>query len=69
MGKSKYCYVIVNKENGSMLFEDGKLPIYWNKKTAKSRRDRFGVGVLNKYIVHKLILSDIENMILSSNRA
>ncbi len=65
MAKSKYCYIIVNEENGSMLLEDGKLPIYWNKQTAKERQVKFS----NKYVVHKLELATIEKLILGSERA
>lgn len=64
MSKSKYCYVIVNAENGNMLLEDCKLPIYWNKKVAKERCSKF-----NGHIVHKLYLSDVEGMVLNSKKA
>ena len=60
MAKSKYCYVIVDKENGNMLLEDGKLPFYWNKKVAKQRQSLFG----NKWIVCQIELSDIEEVII-----
>ncbi len=65
MAKSKYCYVIANEENGNMLVEDGKLPIYWSKKVAKERQLLFG----DKYVVHKIELATIENIVLSSKRA
>lgn len=65
MAKSKYCYVIANEENGNMLLEDGKLPIYWNKKVAKKRQFKFG----NKWVVHKIELATIEKIVLSSKRA
>lgn len=64
MAKSKYCYVLANKDNGTMLLEDGKLPIYWNKKVAKERCLNF-----DGYVVHKLFLSDIEGMVLNSKKA
>jgi hypothetical protein len=64
MSKSKYFYIIVDKENGQMLLEDGKLPFYWNKKIAKERCVSF-----DGYVVHKLLLSEIETMILQSKKA
>lgn len=64
MAKSKYCYVIVNYENGNMLLEDGKLPIYWNKKVAKERCSNF-----KGCVVQKLKLIDIENLIFHSEKA
>lgn len=62
--KPKYCYIIVNKENGNMLVEDGKLPLYWNKAVCKERQSEFG----KKYVVHRLELSDIEALILKSSK-
>lgn len=64
MSKSKYYYAIVDKENGNMLLEDGKLPFYWNKGIAKERCINF-----YGYVVHKLSLSEIESMILHSRKA
>jgi len=62
MTKSKYCYVIANEENGSMLLEDCKLPIYWNKRIAKERQSVFG----DKWIVLKIELEIIEKIIFGS---
>jgi len=59
MAKRKYCYVIVNKENGNMLVEDNKLPFYWDKEVAKRRCLDF-----NTHLVQKIVLEDIENLIL-----
>jgi len=64
MAKSKYCYVLADSENRSMLLEDGKLPIYWNKRVAKERCSNF-----KGYVVRKLFLSDIEGMVLNSKKA
>lgn len=60
-----YCYVIVNKENGKMLIEDCKLPIYWNKAVCKERQVEFN----GDYVVHRLELSDIESLIIKSSKA
>lgn len=64
MAKSKYCYVIANEKNGNMLFEDGKLPIFWNRECAK-------LVCLSHvgFVVHKLFLSDIESIVLNSKKA
>lgn len=64
--KSKYCYIIVSQENGSMLLEDGKLPIYWNREVAKERLRRFVFRY--NYVIHKIELADIENLILKSKQ-
>ncbi len=64
MSKSKYFYIIVDKENAKMLLEDGKLPFYWNKTAAKMRCKSF-----QGHIVNRLFLSDIESMILHSKKA
>jgi len=61
MGKQKYCYVIVNKENGSLLINSVVLPIYWRKNVASVICKEF-----NNYIVHKIELDKIERLILSS---
>ena len=63
MAKAKYYYGIVNKENGTMLLEDGKLPFYWNRKIAKERCAGF-----SKYCVVRLDLETINNLILKSER-
>ena len=63
--KPKYCYIIVDKENGNMLVEDCKLPIYWNKAVCKERLLGFG----SEYVVRRLELSDIEGLILKSSKA
>ena len=60
MGKTNYCYVIVDKDNGSMLIEDGKLPFYWNKKVAKERCYWF-----SKHCVRKIKLEEINDLIES----
>lgn len=62
--KDKYCYIIVKKDNGNMLLEDCKLPIYWNKAVCKERQLEFG----GAYVVHRLELSDIEALILKSSK-
>lgn len=62
MAKSKYCYVIVNKENGNLLVESTKLPIFWNKTLAKERQLNFG----DKFTVCRIELANIEKLILSS---
>jgi len=61
MAKAKYYYGIVNKENGSMLVEDGKLPFYWNRKVAKERCEGF-----SKYCVVKMELETINDLILKA---
>lgn len=57
--KPKYAYAIVYPVSGTFLLEDGKLPIYWNKKTAQKRIDdyfspyeikRIDIEKLNKLI-------------------
>ena len=62
--KRKYCYIIVDRKNGDMLVEDGKLPLYWCKEIAKKRQALFS----KNYIIHKLSLSDIEELILKSTK-
>ena len=69
MAKSKYCYVIVRKENGTMLLEDGKLPFYWNKNVAINRCNTVGGFTANKWVVHKLLLTELQAMILNSKKA
>ncbi len=49
-----------------MLVEDDKLPIYWNKNTAEESKDKYDRP---EYVVHRLSLDDIENLILRSKRA
>ena len=70
MATQKYCYVIVRKENGLMLpIQDSKLPIYWSRKVAIDVCLKIGGYAVNKYTVHKLLLSDIQTMILNSKKA
>ncbi len=50
MSKTKYCYVIANKENGKLLTRSAELPFFWLKKVAKDVCKNF-----NGYIVHKIL--------------
>jgi len=52
---SKYCYAIVLKRTGNFLLEDGKLPIYWNKKIAQERVKLFPECILEKVNLKELI--------------
>lgn len=61
MARQKYYYAIVNKENGNMILEDAKLPIYYNKKVAKRICDNWGT---DKYCVHPVLAENLCNFIL-----
>ena len=61
MGKSKYCYAIVKKDNGQLLLKDHKLPIYWNKKVAQDVCKNF-----TGYCVHAIILEKLEYFLLTT---
>jgi len=65
VNKPKYYYIIVDKENGKPLIESSKLPIFWLKSVAKERLLDFKSG---KYVVHRLNISDIETLILKSQK-
>jgi hypothetical protein len=60
MSTQKYYYVIVEKENGKMILEDAKLPIYYNKKVAKEVCKNWG----SKYCVHPIIAEKLNHFIL-----
>ena len=59
MSTKKYCYAIVEKENGKMAIIQGTLPIYWDHDVAKDRASGF-----TSKIVHRISISDIEKLIL-----
>ena len=61
MSKLKYHYCIVNKENGYMLIQDGKLPMYWMKKLAQEECKNF-----TGYVVVRIPVDSIQKLILSS---
>lgn len=63
MAKSKYCYGIVKKDNGQMLLDTEKLPIYWNKKVAQSVCKNF-----TGYCVHPVILEKLESFLLTTTK-
>lgn len=63
MAKAKYCYAILKKDNGSMLIEDKKLPIYWNKKVAQDVCKK-----LTGYCVHPVVLDKLEIILLRSKQ-
>lgn len=65
MAKQKYCYIIVDKENGKASMDGANLPIYWDKKAAIKRQRE----ISNELVVQKLELSLLEDMILRSNKA
>lgn len=69
MARQKYCYVIVRKENGIMLVEDLKLPIYWNKNEAINKCNQVGGFTANKWVVQKLGLAELQVLILNSKKA
>jgi hypothetical protein len=64
MSKSKYCYIVVNKENGDMP-NDYQLPIFRRRAIALGYRKSLG----SQFIVHKIELSDIETLILKSKKS
>lgn len=53
---NKYCYSIVNKDSGSLLLEDHKLPFYWNKKVAQDICKNFG----GKFCVQPVLIENIK---------
>ncbi len=61
MAKNKYCYVVLNRDNGKMILEDAKLPIYYNKKVAQGVCKAWG----DDYCVHPIILEDMETFVLN----
>lgn len=60
MPKAKYCYAILKIDNGAILIEDCKLPIYWNKKVAQKRCKGF-----KGYCVHPILLDKLENFLIT----
>jgi hypothetical protein len=54
MAKSKYCYAIINVKTDTLITEDGKLPIYWNKKVAKQRVKKFKDCYLEAVLIEEL---------------
>lgn len=61
MANNKYFYVVVNKENGKMILEDHKLPIYYNKKVALDTVKKWGS---DKYCAHPIDVLQLEKFIL-----
>lgn len=66
MKKSKYIYVIVDKDNASIpVFENKLLPFFSDEKTAKGMcKCLFS----KTHIVHKIGKEQIEKIILSSKK-
>jgi len=62
---NKYYYIIVNKENGKPLIESSQLPIFWLKTVAQERLKDFDS---KKYVIHRLLRGDIEDLILKSRK-
>lgn len=60
MAKQKHCYAIVNQNTGQLLLEDGKLPIYWNKKVAQEMVKRF-----NGFCIEPVLLEELRRFILT----
>jgi len=65
--KAKYCYIIVEEENGNPLVESEKLPIFWLKKIASQRLNDYRDS-RRKYIIRSILLSDIESLILNKSK-
>lgn len=61
MSKKKYCYVIANKENGNLLIRSAELPFFWLREVAKKHCKGF-----KGYVVHKILLEDIQILVLRS---
>lgn len=61
MRNNKYCYVIAHQETGELLVNSGTLPFYWKRDVAKDVCKGF-----KNYVVHKIELSKIEDLVLSS---
>lgn len=65
MAKSKYYYMIVDRENGTLCNILGKMAVYAEREVAKSVCREFS----ETCVVQKIKISDIETLILKSKKA
>jgi hypothetical protein len=65
MGKQLYFYVIVQKENGYMRKEDGRITLWLSRKDANEQLKRFNPG---KWMAHRIRIGDLEQLAPSPTR-
>ena len=65
MAKSKYCYAIVNKENGELYVDCGRLSIYYNKEVAQEVFKYFDVKE-DHYCIQSVNFKNLNKVILTS---
>lgn len=63
MANNKYYYAIVNKENGKLLLDEGRLPIYYNKSVAKDTAKNF-----TDYVVHPILIEGFDYAIFRGGK-
>lgn len=70
MAKQKYYYVIAKKCNGDLVIFNSQLPIYWIKKIAVDDLFwRYGQMWTEFYTIQKIKVSDLESIIIKSQKA
>ncbi len=67
MAKKKYYYAIVEKENGNLYQDSGRLPIFFDKQVAKELISEFNICT-DTYMIHPISINGLEDLILGIKR-